>query len=158
MGGSGQPLETFGRGFKGKPGNLEMARPNSMQLWWLQGDKHRRKPWTLSQSGVGWWDEALPQGFGGLKALGAGLGGGVLPRSRGGGVTGERVQPPWGHLWVTPRACCCSQGFRGFLGFEFSFQYSLFIPISHQCFPLIQFHFSSSNSISISIFNFHFNV
>lgn len=89
MGGSGQPLETFGRGFKGKPGNLEMARPNSMQLWWLQGDKHRRKPWTLSQSGVGWWDEALPQGFGGLKALGAGLGGGVLPPLGGGGDRGE---------------------------------------------------------------------
>lgn len=40
-----------------------------------------RKPWELSQSGVGWWDEALPQRFGGFKALGAGLGGKVLPRS-----------------------------------------------------------------------------
>lgn len=42
MGGSGQPSETFGKGFKGNPGNLEMARPDSTQLWWLQGDQHRR--------------------------------------------------------------------------------------------------------------------
>lgn len=47
MGGSGQPLETFGKGFKRNPGNVEMAEPNSMQLWWLQGDKQHRREKTL---------------------------------------------------------------------------------------------------------------
>lgn len=43
MGGSGQPLETSGKGLKGKPGNLEMAGPDSTQLWQLQGDEHRKE-------------------------------------------------------------------------------------------------------------------
>lgn len=46
MGGSGQPLETFGKGLKGKPGNLEMAGPDSTQLWQLQGDEQHRKEKT----------------------------------------------------------------------------------------------------------------
>lgn len=47
MGRSAQPLETFGKGPKGKSGHLEMAGPDSLQLRWLQGDEQHRKEKTL---------------------------------------------------------------------------------------------------------------
>lgn len=100
MGGSGQPLETFGKGFKGKPGNLRWGRFHAALV--AAGGQTTRREKTLGtvpEQG-GWWDGALPQGFGGFKALGAGLGGRVLPRSHR-AATGEEgptsLGSPSGH-------------------------------------------------------------
>lgn len=76
MGESGQPLETFGKGFKGKPGDLGMAGPDSTQLWWLQGDKQQReKTWGIVPERGGM--RPSPRGLGDSRHLERGWGRGL---------------------------------------------------------------------------------
>lgn len=131
MGGSGQPLEVFGKGFKGKPGNLEMAGPDSTQLWWLRGDTTQKRE-NLGNCPRAGWDEALPQRSGGFKALGVGLGGRVLPRSHG-AATGEEgptsLGSPPGHP-LGPAAALTVFGLFSGLNFNFNVHFSFQFHIS----------------------------
>lgn len=127
MEGSGQPLETFGKGFKGKPGNLEMARPDSTQLWWLQGDKQHRREKT---SGI------VPERGGmrpsprvwGIQGTWSGAGGRGLTQIPGGSDRGGGSNLPGVTSRSPPGPCCCSDGFWGF-NVHFSFQFHITVSI-----------------------------
>lgn len=120
MGGSGQPLETFGKGFKGKPRNLEMPGPIPGSSGGCRGTNNteKTKPWELSQSRVGWWDEPPPRGLGGSRHLERGWGEGSCPDPWGGdgeeGLTtlGSPPGPP-------PGPAAAPTVFGVFLGLNF---------------------------------------